>query len=200
MPNKYQAWIPGNMILYTSQCESPGSPPWTDPEDSDIWKCLMSKSPPSFSPFVSEFPLFPTPGSGNLFILNVRTAPGSEHNCHNPLGGMSESCQNPLGCPWGPPGDWFTLTGALMQDIVAATVEYRHQYFPVTFSIRWLGPRSLVRFPIWQKFFSATFIIKNIIYSTVFHWRNQEKYSVSWKKCQSFFFVVWKEVRYWWNI
>ncbi len=36
-----------------------------------------------------------------IFILNVRTGPGSKHHYHNPLGEMSESCQNPLGCMWG---------------------------------------------------------------------------------------------------
>ncbi len=75
-----------------------GPLPWADPGDSDIWKCLLSKSPSSLVPFVSESVLFPTPGYGNFFILNVETAPESEHHCHNPLGGMSESCQNPLGC------------------------------------------------------------------------------------------------------
>ncbi len=59
---------------------------------------------------LTESPLFPTPGGGNLFIFNVRTAPVSEHHCHKPMRGRSENYQNPLGClmpPWG-----FTLTGA----------------------------------------------------------------------------------------
>ncbi len=87
-------------------------PSWAEPGYSDSWKFFLSKYPPSFAHFVSESPLPPTPGCGNLFILNVRPAPGSEHHCHNSLGGMSESCQNPLvacGGPWG-----FTLTGALV--------------------------------------------------------------------------------------
>ncbi len=58
---------------------------------------------------VSESPLFPTLGIGT-FILNIRTAPVSEHHCHNPLGRMSESCQNPLGCLLETPG---IHTGAL---------------------------------------------------------------------------------------
>ncbi len=66
---------------------------------------FLSKYPPSFAPYVSESPLFPT--LGNLFILNVRTTPGSEHHCHKPLGRMSESCQNPLGCPY--PRRWKSL-------------------------------------------------------------------------------------------
>ncbi len=86
-----------------------------DLEDSDIWKFLLSKSPPSFASFVSESPLFPTPGGGNFFILNVRTATGSEHNCHNLLGGMSESYQNPLGCPcpMGIHTDWCITQSSL---------------------------------------------------------------------------------------
>ncbi len=72
-----------------------------------ILKFLLSKSPSSFSPFVSDFPLFPTPGGWNLFILNARTASGSEHHCHNPPDGISESCQNPRSylCPLAPPSD-----------------------------------------------------------------------------------------------
>ncbi len=73
----------------------------------------MSKYPPSFAPFMSESPLFPTLGSGNLYILNVRTAHGCELHYHNPLDGMSEICQNPLGCPWGPLWE-LTLTGVLL--------------------------------------------------------------------------------------
>ncbi len=72
--------------------------------DSKIWKLVLSNSLPSFAPFMSKYSLFPIPGGGNLFILNVRTACGSEHNCHNLLGGMSKSCQNFLFCwrlPWG---------------------------------------------------------------------------------------------------
>ncbi len=98
-------------MLCTSQCESPGSPHGQGILTFEDF--FLSKSPPSFAPFVSKSPLFPTPGGGNLFILNVRTAPGSEHPCHNPLCGMSESCQNCLGggIHWR-----FTLTGALFTD------------------------------------------------------------------------------------
>ncbi len=77
-------------MLCTSQCESPGSPPHRQTQGVLTFDFFfLVKSPPSFAPFVSESPLFPTPGGGNLFILNVTTAPGSEHHCHNPLGGMS---------------------------------------------------------------------------------------------------------------
>ncbi len=47
-------------------------PSWVDPGDYDIWKFLLSKSPPSFSPFVSESPLFPTPEGGNLFYFKCQ--------------------------------------------------------------------------------------------------------------------------------
>ncbi len=90
-------------------------PQWADPEDSNTWKVLLSKSPPSSAPFVSKSPLFPTPGGGNLFILKVRTAPGSEHYCHNPLGWMPESCQNPWSCPWSPLGDSHWLVRSCVE-------------------------------------------------------------------------------------
>ncbi len=39
---------------------------------------------------------FSTSGVVISLILYVRSIPGSEHHCYNPpLGGMSESCQNP---------------------------------------------------------------------------------------------------------
>ncbi len=71
------------------------------------------KVPPSFSPFVSESGVrIPSitllQGWGSLYFT-VRTAPGPEHNCNNPMGGMSESCQSPLDCLWTPPeihNDW----------------------------------------------------------------------------------------------
>ncbi len=78
----------------------PVSPLWVHPGGSDIWKKHCQKSPCSFEPFVSES-LYFLPQGGNLFILNIRTVPGYEHHCHNPLGGMSESWQNHLGCLWG---------------------------------------------------------------------------------------------------
>ncbi len=69
-------------------------------------------SAPSFAPFMSECPLFHTPGGGNLFILNVRATPG--HHCHNLLGRMSESPglpMEPLGIhiDWCITDTWFIL-------------------------------------------------------------------------------------------
>ncbi len=67
------------LLLCTSQCESPESPHKQTQAILTFENFLLSKSPPSFAPLVSESPLFPTPGGGNLFILNVRSALGSEH-------------------------------------------------------------------------------------------------------------------------
>ncbi len=75
-------------LLCTGQCESPGSPPPVDrPRGFWHWKFLLLKFPPSFAPHLHQ--------EVGMFVLNIITAPGSEHHCHNPLGGMSESCQNP---------------------------------------------------------------------------------------------------------
>ncbi len=69
------------MLMHQSMWITRVPPIWADPRDSDIWKFLLSKSPPSFAPYVSECLLFHSPCGGNLFILNVRTAPGFEHHC-----------------------------------------------------------------------------------------------------------------------
>ncbi len=82
--------------------------------------------------FVSESPLCPTPGGWNLFIWNIRTAPGSKYHCHNPLGGMSESCQNPLGCPRLLPGNSHWLVHKPVSDYMFSRV----WWFQVN-EIRW---------------------------------------------------------------
>ncbi len=60
-------------------------------------------------------PLSSTPGGGN--------APGSEHHCHNPLGGMSESCQNPLGIHT----DYALIAGWYIHESVP-TIKVRYIY------------------------------------------------------------------------
>ncbi len=50
-------------------------------------------------------PHYHHPKGDDLFTLNVKTAPVSALYYHKPLCGMSESCQNPQGCPWEAPGD-----------------------------------------------------------------------------------------------
>ncbi len=79
-------------LLFTCQCELPASA--NRPKGFCHLKISFSKFQPSFAPFVSECPLFPSPGGGNRFILNVRTAPGSEYYYHN-LG-----CQKAIRIHW----------------------------------------------------------------------------------------------------
>ncbi len=86
-----------HLSMWITRVPTPMGRPW------GFWDLNITKSPPSFAPFVSESPLFSSTEGQNLFILNVRTAPGSEHHYHNLLGEMSESCLNPLGCPLTPP-------------------------------------------------------------------------------------------------
>ncbi len=72
--------------LWTSQCESPMS--WLN---QGI--LTFDSSYQSLHPHVHlsvRNPLFSYSKSGDLFILNVRTAPGFEHHVHNTLDGMSE--------------------------------------------------------------------------------------------------------------
>ncbi len=87
--------VGGNQLLCNSHCESTGSPS----QGILTFENFCPNPHPHLYLFVSDSPLFPTPGGGNLFILNVRTAPGSEHHCHNSLSGMSERCQNPMEIP-----------------------------------------------------------------------------------------------------
>ncbi len=57
--------------------------------------------------FVSEWPLSSYPRGGSLFILNVRSAPGCEHQYHNPL--LSESPGLPTGAPWEIHTNWCIM-------------------------------------------------------------------------------------------
>ncbi len=69
-----------------------------DTVNSDIWQFLLSESPSSFSPLCQN-PYIPLPQGWDLFILNIRTAPWSEHHCHNPLG-MWVGCWKAIRFPW----------------------------------------------------------------------------------------------------
>ncbi len=71
-----------------------------------FWHLNISsvKVPTLICTFCVRIPLFPTPWGGNLYILNVRTAFGSEHHCHNPTW---VGCQKAVRILWvacrGPP-------------------------------------------------------------------------------------------------
>ncbi len=86
----------------------PRVPPHADPEDSGIGKFICQSPTLIFTFRVrirGQNPLhYPTPGVGiSLFYCQ------NCHNCNNPMGGMSESCQSPLDCLWTPPeihNDW----------------------------------------------------------------------------------------------
>ncbi len=88
------------------------------------WTFLMSKSTPSFAPFVSESSLFLTPGGGNLFYFKCQNCPLVWTPCCNPLGGMSESCQNPLWCPCGGGEPWGFTNWCI-------TLQYVHNSSPI---------------------------------------------------------------------
>ncbi len=96
------AYMTFSLYLCTSQCESRGLPSSHGQIQGVLTFCRFScdrLSNFSCAPLCQNSILYYW--DGDLFILNVRTASGFEHHCHNSLGGTSESCQNPLGCPWG---------------------------------------------------------------------------------------------------
>ncbi len=75
---------------------NPQDPPCRQTQEIMTFDNFSCQCPHAHLCLCIRIPPFPYPRGGNHLILNIRTAPASEQYCHNPLGLMSESCQNPL--------------------------------------------------------------------------------------------------------
>ncbi len=103
-------YLPINTIVCTGQCESLGSPSLHGQTKGILtFEIFFCQSPHPHLHLLCQNSLYFLPQRWESLYFKCQNCSGSEHHCHNRLGGMSESCQKTLGCPWGPLGihtDW----------------------------------------------------------------------------------------------